>query len=126
LWAALAALLAGLAGCQKLNYEKTITVAPAEVQAILVDAPSGEQKLTVDINPNGVAVDVYVVLEDKHEAVKQKLLGGGKPDPADIRGGQEKLEGGKVEATIPAGKGFAVLIGNARKKTEVKVKVTGS
>ena len=56
---------------------------------------------------------------------RAKLMGRTRPNEADVLGGKEQAESGTFEATVPAGKEYAVLLGRAKQKTEVKLKVTG-
>ena len=123
---ALTILFAGAIGCgQKLNIDRTITVGPMEVQSILVDAPKGDQKLTVDVSSPGVPVNVYVVFDADQQAVKDLMLAGKAPDASKFVAGQQKVEAVELTTLVPAGKAFGVMIGGAKKKTDVKVKVKG-
>jgi hypothetical protein len=120
----LSALL--LAGCQRTLYDKAVTIDGVTfVHDVDVDAPTREQKVAVEFSSPGVPVDVWVVLTEKKPAVKNKLMGRMRPDDADVLGGKEQSESGTVEATVPAGKEYTVLVGRASKKTEVKLKVMG-
>jgi hypothetical protein len=120
----LAALL--LAGCSRTLYDKAVTLTVADpVHEVEVDAPTREQKVTVEFESPGVPVDVWVVLAGKRAAVRNKLLSHMRPNDSDVLAGKEQAEGGTVEATVPAGKDYVVLVGKAKKKTEVKLKVMG-
>src|SRR5437879_2075693 len=77
---ALTVLVVGVLGCQRLSHEKTYSVDPGEIQAVSIDAPKAEQKVTVEVNASPGPVDVYVVLEDNLPAIKKKLLNYKKPD----------------------------------------------
>ncbi|HYT94399.1 MAG TPA: hypothetical protein VEL76_37135 [Gemmataceae bacterium] len=110
---------------RKLNYEKTFTISPGEIQSIQVDPPKGEQKVTVRIQSMGSPVDVYIVLEENLKAVKDSLLNFRKPDAAKVKAGKEKIESATLETTIPAGKGFAVMMAGVKKEAQVKVTLKG-
>src|SRR5947209_5604908 len=118
LYVATIVLFAGLVGCrgQRLNYDKTITVSPGEVQSILIEAPGGEQKVTVDINSTGAPVDVYVALDEHVDAIKQALLNYKAPDDAKILASKKQASGEVLEAKIPGGKAFSVTLAGAKKK----------
>jgi hypothetical protein len=121
-------LLAGLfltAGCQRLNYEKTVTVGPGNSEVLVIDPPSVNQDVKVDFKSSKEPVSVYIVLEENAEAVKQKTDLGGKPEADKIIAGKEKVMEGTVEGKVPAKKGYQIIIGGATKDTEVTVKVTG-
>ena len=113
-----------LAGCgQKLAYETTVQLADGEVQSIAVDAPKTEQKVSVSVVSSGSPVDVYVVLDKDKETGKQALLD--RKKPAESLASKVKTQDATLEATVPANTGFAVLLGNASKPSQVKVKVAG-
>lgn len=110
-------------GCgQRLNVEKTIKLDVGDVNEISVDAPSGEQKVSVEVSSSASEINVYVVLEENLAHVKANVQS---PDPAKVLAGKAKIKEETLEATIPAGKKYAVVIGAARKPTEVKLKVVG-
>jgi hypothetical protein len=119
----LSALL--LAGCQRTLYDQTVTLTVGTVHEVVVDAPTREQKVVVEFNSPGVPVDVWVLTTANKDAVRTKLMGRTRPNDSDVLGGKEQAESGTVEATVPAGKEYAVLLGRAKQKTEVKLKVTG-
>jgi hypothetical protein len=117
-------VLLGSSGCQRLNHEATVQVEPTGVQSTIISAPRSDQKVAVDVSSPGAPVNVYVVLEKDEEAARDAL--GRQQKPANVLAGKEKVEQDTLETTIPAGKGFAVLLGSASNKTaQVKLKVTG-
>jgi hypothetical protein len=119
----LAALL--LAGCQRAIYDKAIPLDLGGVHEVEVSAPSGEQKAVVEFNSPGVPVDVWVTLAENKQPVKNKVQVRMRPNDSEVLGGKEKSESGTFEVTVPAGKEYFVVLGGAKKKTEVKVKITG-
>jgi hypothetical protein len=124
--AAACVLSALLAGCQRTLYDKAVTIdGVTYVHEVDVDAPTREQKVAVEFSSPGVPVDVWVVVTEKKPAVKNNLMGRMRPNDADVLGGKEQAESGTVEATVPAGKDYTVLVGRASKKTEVRLKVMG-
>jgi hypothetical protein len=81
---ALCLLLA--AGCGKVNVEKSATLEPGDFQAITIDPPRSEQKVTVAVTATGAPVDVYVAFEGDQEAalkLADDLARGNKP-PASV------------------------------------------
>jgi len=121
----LLALLGLAAGCQRLDVDRTIKLAPGDVQDILIDAPRSQQSIKVDVNASGAPVDVYVLLEAERQAVKENLLINKRPDPAKLLASQQKVTTATLEAAVPARNDFAILLAGASKPAEVKVKVTG-
>jgi predicted component of type VI protein secretion system len=117
-------LLLPLAGCQRLNFEKTYTVEPTAFQQIELSPPRYQQKLTVEVKSPDSPVSVYVIkLADKDRA-EQALYKDKAPEGA--LASKEKSENVTVETTIPAGTEVAVLIKNVGKKSsQVSVKITG-
>jgi hypothetical protein len=115
-----------LAGCSKVNFEQTLTLEPGAIKMYEIDAPRSQQKVRVDVD-SAQPIDVDVALESDSAAVRQFLERERKADkggtPTGLLAGKQGVSQGSVEATIPAGKGFSVLLSGAKKKTEVKVKV---
>jgi hypothetical protein len=117
-------LLLPMAGCgQKLDYETTLLVGDGEVQTLSIDPPKRAQKVSVTATSSGSPVSVYVVLEKDKESAKQALLDGKKPAQALI--GTAKTKDATLEANVPAQTAAVVLVGGARKSSEVKVKISG-
>jgi hypothetical protein len=115
--------LLGTAGCQKLDYEKTVNLGAGEVQAISIGPPTREQKITVVASSTGSTLNVCLVLEKDVEAAKQAMLDG--KAPKEPLASKEKAQEATLEATVPAKTGYAIVLGGASKSCEVKVKVTG-
>lgn len=115
-----------LAGCgQKINLDRKIKLEPSDVQAIIVDAPKGEQNIVVTTSTPGAPISVFVVEEADLESAKQALLSG--KAPAKHLAKQEKTESGNLSAKIPAKTGYAIVLHSppGTKSTEASVKVTG-
>jgi hypothetical protein len=117
------ALLLALPGCGRLGYETTVQLGAGEVQALSIDAPRSEQKVSVAVTSSGSPVDVYAVVEKDKEAAKEALLDRRKP--AAFLAGQAKTQDATVEATVPGHTAFVILVGGASKPTQVHVKVMG-
>jgi hypothetical protein len=123
--------LLALLGCQKLNKETTLSLEPGETKVYHIDGPRSEQKVNVVATSAGAPVDVYVILSDTPDAAaklaeEKSLASGGKL--SDALASKPQAEEASLDVTIPAKKPFAVLVVNpinARKKTDVKLKVTG-
>jgi hypothetical protein len=123
---AILALLLAVAGCQRLNDERTVPLGPSQVHAVLYDAPRSDQKVSVTVSSPGAPVDAYLVLEKERQAVQDGLDRGQRPATAKVLAGKEKVEEASLEATVPAKSAFAVLLNSKSNKTaDVKVKVTG-
>jgi hypothetical protein len=120
-WLAAALLLA--AGCQKLHDERSVKLAPGDTKSFEIDAPRSEQKVTVEYTSSNGPVNVCVALLEDRQAAEEGVLADKKPDKA--LASKEKADSGTLEATVPAKKGFVVVIGGAKKETEVKVKTNG-
>jgi hypothetical protein len=112
-------------GCGKFKHEATYSMDPGDIKLVNVDAPRGEQKVTVEISSPGAPVDVWLVLEDHYDAVSKKVNAGVHPDAATVVASKVQLASGTLQGIIPAGKAYKVVITGARKKTDVTVKVTG-
>ncbi len=113
----------GLAGCQPIKVEKTISIFGGGVEALIFDAPRYQQKLNVQVNSPGAPVSVYLVLESDMDQARQEMERGKTP-PSSLagKGGAEEIT---LEATVPSGKAYALLIRADKMKAEAKVKLTG-
>ena len=115
-------LVCGGTGCQaRLNFEKTLGLDRNQVETLAVDAPTREQKIVVTITSSACPVDVYVVLEKDQEAATQALES--HLHPKNSLASQTNVKETTLEATFPGRKGFAVLIGESKVTTTVKVKI---
>ena len=111
------------AGCQKVNLDKTVSLVAGDVQApIIVDAPRGQQKIQVSI-ASAEPIDIDIVLEENRPGLQETLLSGKRPAAGKAVASKEKVKSDTLSATIPAGKGYAVVLSGAKKTTEVKVTV---
>ena len=124
----IAARLLRAAGCGKVNMEKAATLEPGDFKAITIDAPRGEQKVSVSATSTGAPIDVYVALEgDQDAALKlaEDLARGNKP-PSSVIASKQKDTEATLDAVIPARKGYSVLLVNgSTKKADVKIKIAG-
>jgi hypothetical protein len=113
----------GLAGCQKVNQEKTVSLTAGAVEApIILSAPRGEQKIRVSVT-SAEPVDVDVVLEANRAGVNETLLSGKRPAADKVVASKAKARTDTISATIPAGKEYAIVLSGATKTTEVKLSV---
>lgn len=116
-----------LAGCQRLDYEKGLTL-PKGARYLEVEfkALKKEQTVSVSVASPEAEVRVYLVLaDDKAEAINALLQGN---SPRKILAGSEGGNDLSVESKIPGGKPFVVLIRPVKptaKDVEVKVRVKG-
>jgi hypothetical protein len=116
------ALLAG--GCNRaLNFEKTLAMGPGDVKSFSVDAPRGEQKVTVTFTSSEAPVDVYVALEKDLESAASAIQNFKTPNS--VLANQLKARTGSIEAVIPAKEAFGVIVANAIKDSSVQVKIAG-
>jgi hypothetical protein len=115
------------AGCGKINVERTMSLDGGEFKVISVDPPRSEQKISVTVNSSGAPIDAYVVLEgDENAALKiaEDTIRSSKPLSSALDGKQKFTEA-SLNATIPAKKGFSILLLNGgTKKADVKIKIT--
>lgn len=111
-----------VAGCQRVNVEKTINLTAGAVEVSIIDAPRSQQKVKVSIT-SADPIDVDVVLEANKAAVMETLLSGKRPAADKVLASKEKVKSDALSATIPAGKEYAILFSGAAKTTEVKVNV---
>jgi hypothetical protein len=114
------------AGCQKVDQEKTVSIGPGDVVApMIVDAPRSEQKIVVTVvGPPGVPVRVHVVREKDRAGLEEKLKTSKKLESSEfLAASPGAAEDTTLEATIPAGTEYAVVLSGAAKSGEVKVKL---
>jgi hypothetical protein len=109
------------AGCQSLSYETTITIEKGSpYQETEFKGPKSEQKVTATISSDE-PVSLYLVLMDnKDEAVNALLQ---KRKPTKPLAAKEETKEATLEATIPAGKPFAILIRPVESKKDIEVKL---
>ena len=123
----LVGVIALTAGCGKINVEKTTSLEAGEFTAFSVDPPRYEQKVSIAVTSSGAPIDAYVVLEgDQNAALKiaEDALRSSKPFLGALDGKQQITEA-TLHATIPAKKGFSVLLLNGgRNKADVKIRIT--
>lgn len=117
-------LVVTVAGCQRVNTERAWQMEQGDIKSISVDAPRSEQKVLVAVNSASAPVDVYIVLDGDADAATEALQADRKP--AKALAAQEKVQDVLLDATVPAGKSYKVLVrNNGGKNSDVKVKVTG-
>ena len=118
-----AAVLLALPGCQGVNVEKALTLEPGDiVQPAIVDAPRSQQKIRVEVTATE-PIDVDVALESDASDVVNGLRVSKRPE-SKVLATKQGVKSDAVEATIPAGKSYTVILSGARKKSEVKLKVS--
>jgi hypothetical protein len=118
-----AAAVIALPGCQRVNIEKTVTLDIGDIkEPAQVSAPSGQQKIRVEINATE-PIDVDVALEEQAVEARKSLTAGKRPDAGKVLASKQGVKTETLEATIPAGKDYTVILSGARKKSEVKLKL---
>jgi hypothetical protein len=124
----LPAVLVLMAGCAKLDAEKSATLEGGSYKAFSIEPPKSEQKVSVAVTSTGAPIDAYLVLEgDSNAALKvaEDIMRGNKL-PASVVDSKQKITEGTLSATVPAKKGYSILLLNSSSKTaELKVKITG-
>jgi hypothetical protein len=113
-----------LASCNRsLRYEKTISLGPGDVQSFEVDAPRGEQKVTVSFTSSKVPVNVFVALAASLQSASKDVQNFQKPQG--VLGKLENAKEGSIDVVIPAKTGFGVIVAGAKNDTEVQFKMAG-
>jgi hypothetical protein len=119
----LLALLA--AGCQRLNYDETVTIPTHSVKAVLFSAPKYAQKVTVTITPKGGAVNAYLVKDPDGKYEDPNPTSKPKADEILAEKETDKAEAFTFEANIPAKTAYTLLLYTEKDKAEVRVQVVG-
>lgn len=117
-----ALMLLGLAGCGSvLKDDRTVTVKPGEWVKVDYSAPKKDQMVVIDFTATGGPVSAYLVLEKDIEAAEKAV--DTNRMPANTLAAREKAVSGKLEATIPAGANFVLLVvSSSGKAANVQVK----
>jgi hypothetical protein len=117
------ALVVAMPGCQRVNIEKTVTLEFGDIkQAAIIDAPSGEQKIRVQIDATE-PIDVDVALVSNFPEIEKALTSHKRPDAGKVLASKQDFKSDSVDATIPAGKSYTVILSGAKKTSQVKLKV---
>jgi hypothetical protein len=115
-------VLAG--GCQPINVESNYTIPEGGSQSAAFTAPRYTQKIKVTVTPQDGPVSAYIVKDPDGKFGDSAPLS--KP-PAELiiaKRDAERTEEYTIDATIPAKTPYAILL-YAKRKTDVKLKVTG-
>jgi hypothetical protein len=113
-----------LAGCRsKVDFEKSFTLGLGDVQWFEVDGPKMQQKIAVSVTADG-PVNVHVAIAANQKAIEETLRADKLPDATKLLAFKEKAQTETIEATVPANANFVVFVSGAKKKTDVKVKIT--
>jgi hypothetical protein len=112
-------------GCPRYTTQLTYTIGAGEVQRINISKPDHAQKINVAVSSPGSPVSVYVILEEHAEAAQRALLMNQEPDLGTVLAHAVKVRDARLEATIPKGQNYVVLIGGAAKAADVQLKITG-
>jgi hypothetical protein len=105
-------------GPAKLNESRTYPMVPGTPQGFDLPVIGKAQTLTVEFTSSAADVSVYVVkdppaeMDDKPAAASVLATGSGK--------------GGTVTAAVPASTAVRVMVGGAKGKTDVVLKVTNA
>jgi hypothetical protein len=109
------------AGCKGTRYEKTITIEKdAPYHETEFRGPRSEQTVTVTAKSE-TPISVYLTLaDDKAEAIVAIRAG---KKPRRTLDAAEAATEANLEARVPAGRGFVVLIRPTERSKEVKVEL---
>ena len=91
-----------LTGCQKLNIEKTVSLARGEIWDQPIDGPKWEQNIAVEFSSAGVPINVFVVLEENYGAIKDRIGVAKLLDNTKLLASVVQKESETVLATIPS------------------------
>ena len=111
------------AGCQGTNYfpeKKLIIEKDAPYYETEFRGPKSDQKVTVRAGSDSPFSVYLTLMDDKHEAIV--ALRSGKK-PRKTLAGEETTKDATIEATVPAGRAFVVLLKAAEKGKEIEVKL---
>lgn len=117
-----------LAGCQRLNYESTLTLEPLSVREIAFSPPAYTQRLTVTITPTNTGVSSYLVKSADKTQVDRALQAEKEPAASLLLGSRVSkgaAETYSFDASVPAKTEYVLMLKGGPKSTEVKVKVAG-
>ena len=120
------AALAALGGCYKFTHTATVDMRSSGIHVMSVSAPTSDQNVKVEVSSPGVPVSVWVVLASDVEEVEKRLVASKEVDRSKVLASQEQQEESVVEAKIPKNQEYAVIVSGPSKRTQVKIKITGS
>jgi len=120
-------VLMATAGCQKLSnpvlVDETISVPSLENKSKIIDGPKQDQKVSITAQSSEGNFDLYVVFESDAKRVMDELSEP-RPVTGNVLGKKTKTKDASLDVSIPAGKGFAVIVSNSGPKdVAVKLKV---
>ena len=111
--------LLSMAGCQKLEVEKTYKMSPGQIQIMEIDPPKRDQDVSVAITATG-PLDVYIAKDTDAREANEKIAA-----PKNPLGAKQGIEKDTVTAKVPAKTGYGIVLLNAKKKdTDVTLKLT--
>ncbi|MCS6976310.1 MAG: hypothetical protein NZM31_04775 [Gemmatales bacterium] len=127
-WCALAVSLG--TGCGRLQVKGTVErtlqidgMGGDNIKSLSYTPTSWQQSVKVLVRTDGPPVDVYLVLE-RDQAALETQLGNQQAVTVQTLAKAEKVTEKEIEATVPAGNGFAVvLVNNGTKNASVAVKI---
>ena len=109
-------------GCQKVDYQHTISMEAGDIKSTTITAPQREQHVRVAVDSSASPVDVYIVLEkDRQQAIE--ALNKDKP-LAQALASKKRVRNDTLEATIPAKNEYAVVLTGAGGPTAVQLHIT--
>ena len=117
-------IVLAVAGCgQGLNKEESFTVGPRGNGVVWSEPASRERKILAEVTSSGESIDLSVVLSATPEGSLKVVE---KQQGSHIVARVLDKQSHQVEAIIPAGWGFAVVVSNPGfQKTDVTVKIKG-
>jgi hypothetical protein len=116
-------LAISLTGCKsKIKpIDETISVPIGNPILKVIDPPSADQKILIEVTDATEDCDVFIYLEKDREKVEDNLFG--TKLPAEVIASQLKAKSISVQATIPKGQSAIVMIRNTGKSLTAKLKI---
>ena len=108
---------------KRLSEDRKFRLEVGDAKSFAFDGPRSQQQVTVTLQSSSSPVNVYLVLEKDLEAARAAVLEPRRPDAPLVA--QEKTQDAKLDATVPAKEGYAVLVSGASLDTDISLKIRG-
>lgn len=122
-------LMIATAGCGRqgpLNVDRDFEIEGGEFKQWEIDGPKSDQKINVLLRTSGQKLDLYVVTAGDFAALSEQL-GKQATVTAKTLAKKEQVSEGQLEATVPAGQKFYVVVSNPKgKSSKASLKVTSN
>lgn len=119
-----------LAGCQRLNEQRTVDLKFGTNHRLDFTGPSYKQKIEVTVTPKDAPVSVYLIKSEDVEKVEDAVNRKKEPPKDSVLDGKTVSEKDKAEsytltAEVPAKTPYSLFFAGPRKSTSVDVKIVG-